>query len=218
MLTSNKNKISIILVIIIMMNFLISPIKYLYASSKQPDYVLFQNDDVVISMEINTDSDKQFIEKFQKDITFRNTKINELLNLNRINKKNTKSFSSTATTYSSKTHRGYDVLRYDRLYRSGIIKEFEKQKGASFVKTYFLPTASVALISKGISYLGFKSLGGPIGVILGALFSYAQYTNSKWWDETMVMLIKKQIRYLERYICKNTGDYPKVLKFVYRVK
>lgn len=214
-----QKKISYILVFILLLNFLIPQISNANEIKKYSEYILYEDNDVIISMDVTSEKDIEYINKLENNLPFKLSKIEEFKEIGQQKREKSLIYNRNLRTYStSSTHKGYHVLSYNRLYKSGIIKEFEKAKGKNFIKSYFYPTASIATISKGISLLGYPTIGYVIGAILGALFGYAQYTQSKWWDETMVMLIKNQIKYLERYICQNTGDYPKVLKFVYRVK
>ena len=218
-INQHTKKFVYILVFILLFNFLMPQIIHANESKKYSEYVLYKDNDVIISMDVTSEKDMEYINQLENNLALKLSKIEEFKKIGQQKREKSLIYKRNLRTYSSsRTHKGYHVLSYERLYKSGIIKEFEKAKGKNFVKTYFYPTASVAIISKGISLLGYSTMGSAIGVILGALFGYVQYTKSKWWDETMVMLIKNQIKYLERYICQNTSDYPKVLKFVYRVK
>ena len=72
-----QKKLGYILVFILILNFLIPQISNSNELKKYSEYILYEDNDVIISMDVTSEKDIEYINKFENNLAFKLSKIKE---------------------------------------------------------------------------------------------------------------------------------------------
>ena len=170
--------------------------------------VIYEDSDRTVSIEIpkNLSNNEMFLNKVRND--YLNT-INSSLNLTTYTLKGAVTPFYITPEQPPKPAR--KLLSRQRWYKNDIIARLKEEKrGAEILRRVGSSNLAkgTAIILDILGAGGYASLGR---VIFNGYNNYLTQKSQKWLSESLSMIIKGQIRYVEQRIYQNlAGDYPKI--------
>lgn len=170
--------------------------------------VIYEDSDRTVSIEVpkNLSNNEMFLNKVRND--YLNT-INSSLNLTTYTLKGAVTPFYITPEQPPKPAR--KLLSRQRWYKNDIIARLKEEKrGAEILRRVGSSNLAegTAIILDILGAEGYASLGR---VIFNGSNNYLTQKSQKWLSESLSMIIKGQIRYVEQRIYQNlAGDYPKI--------
>lgn len=217
---SIKRKTAKLLCLVLLISFIFPNIQSVSEASNNNELmsiIVYQDEERIITTEIpkKLSNDQNFINKIKRDYleSLGDTSHSSIFLLRR---REVTPFYVTPEQPPRPTRK---LLSTTRWYASDIKKRLAAEKrGAEILKkagTGTIAEATAAILDI-LGTGGYASLGR---IIFNGYTNYITQKSQKWLTESLVMITRGQIRYVEQRIYENlAGDYPKVFVEHVRVK
>lgn len=217
---SIKRKIAKLLLLVLLISFIFPNIQSVSEASDNTEFmsiIVYQNEERIITTEIpkKLSNDQNFINKIKRDY-LESLGDNLGSSIFSLHKREVTPFYITPEQPPKPTRK---LLLTNRWYASDIKKRLaEEKRGAEILKKALTGTVAEAttIILDILGAGGYASLAR---IIFNGYTDYITQKSQKWLTESLVMIARGQIRYVEQRIYQNlAGDYPKVFVEHVRVK